>query len=102
MKRVYTAANLPDAHLLRNLLEQAGIPAHIFNANAISALGDLPMAAAYPQVWIAQVHQEHHARTIIADYSRAMPAGTTSSCAACNEASPVGFELCWNCGAQLG
>jgi Putative prokaryotic signal transducing protein len=101
MKRIYTAANLPDAHLVRNMLEQAGIPSHIFNANAIGALGDLPMSAAYPQVWISQVHQEQHARAVVAEYNRAAPPAEAKSCGACQESSPGEFELCWNCGGEL-
>lgn len=101
MKRIYTAANLPDAHLVRNMLEQAGIPAHIFNANAIGALGDLPMSAAYPQVWIAQVHQEQHARSVVAEYSRTAAPLDTKACSRCGESNPGEFELCWSCGAEL-
>ena len=101
MKRIYTASNLPDAHLVRNMLEQAGIPAHIFNANAMGALGDLPMSAAYPQVWIAQLHQEAHARSVVAEYSRAAEPVEAKTCGACHEPSPGEFELCWNCGGLL-
>ncbi len=101
MKRIYTAANLPDAHLVRNMLEQAGIPAHIFNANAIGALGDLPMAAAYPQVWIAQIHQEQHARSVVAEYSRVTTPLDSKTCGRCGESNPGEFDLCWSCGAEL-
>ncbi len=101
MKRVYTAANLPDAQLVHDLLEQAGVPAHIFNANAMSALGDLPLSAAYPQVWIAQQHQEQHARAVIADYQQQKPELAGKVCSGCTETSPGEFDLCWNCGIAL-
>jgi Putative prokaryotic signal transducing protein len=101
MKRIYTAAHLLEAQLVVDLLEQAGIAAHIFNANAMSALGDLPMSAAWPQVWIVQAHQERHARAIIAAYQQPRAARSGKVCAACSEASPGEFELCWNCGAAL-
>lgn len=101
MKRIYTAANLPDAQLVHDLLEQAGVAAHIFNANAMAALGDLPMSAAYPQVWIAQLHQEQHARAVIAQYQEPRPNLAGKVCAECNEASPGEFDLCWNCGAPI-
>ena len=101
MKRIYTAANLPDAQLVHDLLEQAGVAAHIFNANAMAALGDLPMSAAYPQVWISQVHQEQHARSVVAEYNRAAPPTEVKSCGTCSESSPGEFELCWNCGGVL-
>jgi hypothetical protein len=101
MKRIYTAANLPDAHLVRDLLQQAGIPAHIFNAHAMGALGDLPMGSAHPQVWITQLHQETQARAVIAKYSDRATVSVAHLCAACQESNPGEFELCWNCGAEL-
>ncbi len=101
MKRIYTATNLPDAHLLRNLLEQAGIPAHIFNQHAMSAFGELPLSSAYPQVWIVQPQQEQHARAVVAQYTSVAAVTATKLCAACSESNPGEFELCWNCGTLL-
>jgi hypothetical protein len=101
MKFVYSAANLPDAQLVHDLLQQAGVPAHIFNANASAAIGELPLSAACPQVWIAQGHQEGHARSVIADYLRPGPEPAGKTCSRCAEGSPGQFELCWNCGAVL-
>ena len=101
MKRIYTAANLLDAQLVLDLLAQAGVPAHVFNANAMSALGDLPMSAAYPQIWIAQPHQEQHARAVIAEFQRQTPNLVAKICEGCTESSPGEFDLCWNCGASL-
>ncbi|MEI6738332.1 MAG: DUF2007 domain-containing protein, partial [Pseudomonadota bacterium] len=67
MKRVYTAMHLPDAHLLRDLLQQAGIPAHVFNENAASAIGLVPVSTALPEVWISQVHQRCDDTSLTAD-----------------------------------
>ena len=101
MKRVYTALNLPDAHLLRDLLQQAGIAAHVFNENANSLVGLVPVAAGQPQVWIAQPHQERHAKAVIADYQSRSPTTVIKTCAACGESSPGEFDSCWNCGAAF-
>lgn len=101
MKRIYTAANLADAHLVRDLLQQAGIAAHIFNEYAMAAMGDVPMGSAYPQVWIPQLHQEQHARAVIADYEQRLPQTAIKHCLACTETNPGEFELCWNCGKPL-
>lgn len=101
MKRIYTAANLADAHLVRDLLQQAGIAAHIFNEYAMAAMGDVPMGSAYPQIWIPQPQQEQHARAVIADYEKRLPQTAIKTCGACGETSPGEFELCWNCGGAL-
>ena len=47
MRRVYTAATLPEAHLIRQLLESAGINARVFNENAQGAIGELPVCLLY-------------------------------------------------------
>jgi len=101
MKRVYNAQNLPDAHLLRDLLQQAGIAAHVFNENANSLLGLVPVSAGQPQVWITQAHQEPHAKAVIADYQSRCPSTETRHCAACGESNPGEFDYCWNCGTTL-
>ena len=101
MKRIYTAANLADAHLVRDLLQQAGIAVHIFNEYEMAALGEMPMGSAYPQLWIPQLHQEQHARAVIAEYERRPAQTALKHCLACQETSPGEFELCWNCGAAL-
>ncbi len=102
MKHVYTAANLVEAHLVRDLLQQAGIAVHVFNEYAMAAMGDVPMGSAYPQLWISQLHQEQHARAVIAEYEKQPQQTAVKNCFACGEASPGEFELCWNCGKPLG
>ena len=101
MKRVYTAANLAEAHLVRDLLQQAGVAVHVFNEYAMAAMGDVPMGSAYPQVWISQLHQETHARSVIAEYEKRPLQTAVKNCFACGESSPGEFELCWNCGEPL-
>ena len=44
MQRLYSAANLPEAHLVRGLLAAAGIEARVFNEFAGGALGELPFS----------------------------------------------------------
>ena len=39
MRRLCSAANLPEAYLLKQLLEQAGIEARVFNEHAQGGLG---------------------------------------------------------------
>lgn len=102
MKRIYTAQNLPEAYLVRDLLARSGVAAHVFNEHAMAAMGELALGAAYPQVWIAQEHQEQHARAVIADYETRPASTRTKHCVSCGEQNPGEFELCWNCAAPLG
>jgi predicted amidophosphoribosyltransferase len=52
-------------------------------------------------VWITQLHQEQHARSVIADFQQRQPQTRTRLCPACREASPGEFDFCWNCGTAF-
>src|SRR5437763_15608498 len=56
---IYTAANLPQAHILRNLLEDLGISARVINDAVQQAIGDIPAGwATAPRVVVAGEHAE--------------------------------------------
>ncbi|HUP29196.1 MAG TPA: DUF2007 domain-containing protein [Usitatibacter sp.] len=101
MKRVYTAANLPEAHLLLDRLAEHGIRARVFNANASSLAGELPIDASLPQLWVDVDSHAQRAREVIDAYLRAGTGGPPRTCIACGEENPPAFDLCWNCGANL-
>lgn len=100
MKRVHSATNLPEAHLLLHLLADRGIRARVFNANASSLAGELPIDATLPQVWVDNAADAPRAREIIDAYLRS-PHGPPRQCPACGEENPSSFDLCWACGAGL-
>jgi len=100
VKRVHAAATLAEAHLLVDLLADRGIRARIFNANASSLAGELPIEAALPQVWVDDPADANRAREVIESFTRT-PSGPTRKCPACGEDNPGSFDLCWNCGAGL-
>ena len=101
MKRVHAAANLPEAHLLVDLLADRGIRAQIFNANASSLAGELPIDAARPQLWVDDPADAARAREVIEEFTRGTASTATLKCTACGEESPASFDLCWSCGAGL-
>ncbi len=43
MKPVYDAANIIDAHLVRHVLEDAGIPVFIAGESLTGGMGELPL-----------------------------------------------------------
>jgi len=67
MTRVYTARNLPEAHLIKNLLEQEEIEVYIKNEKLVSVLGESPLSPTYmfyPEIWVNDEDRER-AITII-------------------------------------
>ena len=100
MKKVHTAATLAEATLLVDLLADRGIRARIFNANASSIAGELPIDAALPQIWVEDPAHASRAREVIDEFVR-LPAQPARRCPSCGEDNPGSFDLCWNCGAGL-
>lgn len=87
--------------LLVDLLGQHGIRARVLNANASSIMGELPIEASLPQVWIDDVRAEERARAVIETYQRTTRLGPPVRCPKCAEDNPSSFELCWACGRPL-
>ncbi|HZP92789.1 MAG TPA: DUF2007 domain-containing protein [Burkholderiales bacterium] len=100
MRRVYSALSLPDAHLIADLLGQAGIEARVFNENAQGGLGEIPFTHAWPEVWVLDEADGPRARELIRSVERTDTLPQTA-CPACGEMSPANFQLCWNCGRQF-
>jgi hypothetical protein len=100
LKRVHSASNLPEAHILVELLADHGIRARVLNANASSLVGELPIEAAMPQVWVDDPDNATRAREVIEAFVRRSPAGNVK-CPACGEDNPASFDLCWSCQAGL-
>lgn len=100
MKRIYNAANLPDAHIVAGFLASRGIRVRILNANAAGAIGEIPADAAAPQLWVEDARDEERARAAIADL-HAQAAGPSRRCPACGEENPPAFDMCWSCGSWL-
>lgn len=101
MQRLYTAANLQEAHLIRGMLSVAGIETRVFNEHLQGGLGDLPFTEIYPEIWIEDEADVKRAQRILADYERPAIARASRHCASCGEDSPGGFEICWHCGKSL-
>jgi hypothetical protein len=74
----------------------------IFNANASSAMGEIPLDAALPQIWVENPAHAAFARSIVDEFLRKPSgAGGVRFCANCGEENPATFDFCWNCGAGL-
>lgn len=100
MRRVYVATTPLDAYLLRDLLSHAGIEAQVFNEFARGALGDIPLDAAQPQLWVDDEDQQR-AESLVREFSARRAVAGTLSCPHCGEENPDSFELCWKCGGGL-
>lgn len=101
MQRIYTAASLPEAYLVQQMLEAESICATVFNENAHGAAGELPISEVWPEVWIDDERCHAAARSIIERYEKNDESQVQLLCTGCSEQNPEGFELCWHCGEVL-
>jgi hypothetical protein len=101
MKRIYSAATLPDAHLVLGLLAQAGIGARVFNENAQGGMGEIPFTHAWPEVWIVDERDAERARELVRQFERPAPPSAETFCPRCGERNPGNFQVCWHCGAEI-
>lgn len=101
MRRVYTAADLPDAYILLGLLAQQGIAARVFQEHARGGVGELPASETWPEVWVEDDRDFERARAVVHDYEGTQGVQGSRRCPHCGEESPASFKLCWNCGGTL-
>lgn len=102
MERLYSAANLPEAYLIRDLLAEVGVRTQILNENAQGGVGEIPFTHAWPEIWIEREDDLVRARQVIVEYeARGVPTDHVD-CARCGEQNPENFETCWHCGVPLG
>jgi hypothetical protein len=99
--RIYSAANLPEAHLLMGLLADAGIRARVLNEYAQGGMGEIPFPNACPEVWIEREADRERALAVVRTYERRGPDPAPRLCAHCGEENPGSFETCWRCGRSL-
>ncbi|HUH94398.1 MAG TPA: DUF2007 domain-containing protein [Casimicrobiaceae bacterium] len=101
MERFYIAANRIDAYLLLHRLQQAGIPAHVFNEHMQSIAGEVPPDVAQPQVWLDRPADRARAESVLAAMRADRMKTGSVRCQNCGEDNPANFELCWKCGRGL-
>jgi len=77
------------------------VRARIFNANASSIAGELPLDAALPQIWVDRPDEAPRAKEIIDTFLRTTQLGPPRTCPECKEENPGSFDVCWACGRDL-
>lgn len=100
MKRVYLAANLMDAQMAVDVLGTQAIKAHVFNANASGAVGELAATQIWPEVWVEDDAQAKNAVRLLREL-HAADTRETKPCPVCGEINPENFLSCWNCGEAM-
>ncbi|MDA8562935.1 DUF2007 domain-containing protein [Mariniblastus sp.] len=98
---VYSAVDVPEAHLVQTVLEEAGIEARIVGDHLQGAVGDLPAVSIAPRIWVHAQNFEK-ARQVIMKWKQDKRESSAADapkweCTGCGETNEPAFELCWNC-----
>ena len=104
MTRVYSAQNTLMVDHLRHVLDAEGIGCVVRNRFLSSALGRLPPAECWTELWILDDDQLARAQRIV---ERAFEQNETASpstweCPQCGERLEPQFEACWKCSTRRG
>ncbi len=99
---VYSAIDIYEAHLVKSMLDEAGIMARIVGDHLQNAIGDLPAVKIAPRIWVNAEFFDK-ARAVIEAYENTSPPPTQTSsawtCTKCGEDNEPSFDICWNCQA---
>jgi len=99
-KKIYSAANAIEAHMIQGLLEKESISTNLSGEGLSIATGALPIDVIQVDIL---VDEEKHAEAleIISNYEEILrqPAqdGESWECEECNKVNPETFEICWSC-----
>ena len=100
MKKVWTADNQGNAHILKGLLESQGIDAFVQGEQGFARRGVGASMANYPTVWIKNDSQEEAALKTARDFEKdkaSEPEGEPWTCKKCGETIEPQFSDCWKC-----
>src|SRR5262245_27582699 len=99
---LYRAPDSVEAALLKQALEEQGIPTVPVGGATRAAFGDLGIDALLVELWVPR-DQLERGREVIEGVQRlhaereVAPRGAWA-CPKCGESNEASFELCWNCG----
>lgn len=105
MKKLYSAMNPTEAHLLRGVLESEGIEAIVRGEFLWTARGEVPLTTdTAPSVWVVNDEDYEQAMEIVVEFKAPENAAGSENkdwkCDKCNETNEGQFTECWNCGAS--
>ena len=101
-KKIYSAANATEAHLLQGLLEQESIATRLSGEELSIATGGLHTDVIQVEVLVEE-DKYAEALEVISNYEQLLkqPAqdGESWECEECHKVNPETFEMCWSCQA---
>jgi hypothetical protein len=105
VKKIYSAKNPIDAHLLKGVIEAEGIQGVVQGDFLWSTRGEVPITPeTCPSVWVTNDEDYEKAMEIVNKFQSQAAIGESEieewRCENCNEINEGQFTECWQCGAS--
>ena len=99
-KKIYSAANSTEAHLIQGLFEHDSIHTRLSGEHLAVAAGGLPADVFQIDILVDETMYAEALR-IISTYEEILRQpvqdGRSWECEDCKKINPDSFEICWNC-----
>ena len=99
-KKLYSAANITEAYLIKGILEEHSIETNLMGENLSIGVGELPVDIVSVDL-LVNTDKFADAMHIIEDYEKKLYTpiqdGKSWECEKCDNMNPENFMLCWNC-----
>ena len=103
MRQVFTSQDLVEVEMLKEGLEDAGIPCTIKNQRTSGLAGMVPFAEVFPQLWVLKDEDYDRAKDLLEVRATGGDATQTAwICSGCGETHSDAFMACWKCGWERG
>jgi len=102
MRKIFEHPAYHEVGLYESILNGQGIDTVIKNQNVSSLSGEVPFAAAYPELWILDDGRYDEALALLQEFRERSVQETPSAdwaCPQCGEMVPGTFYSCWKCDA---
>ena len=102
MTKVFVAQHPTEAHFLKGVLENSGIPSEVRGESLFGARGEVPLTEGLPEIWVENDDQAAEAREILQSQStqNEEAAGESWVCSNCGETVEPQFTACWKCNSE--
>ena len=98
MTRVYSNPDPSIAHLVRNAIDEIGVPAVVRGDGSVT-LTEVPGTAAWAEVWVPDESVAAVAPIVAEVTAEPTVAPETWTCPTCDEVVDGSFAVCWACGS---
>ena len=99
MTRVYSNPDPAVAHLVRNAIDEIGIPV-VVKGDGTVTLTEIPTVASWAEVWVSAGDRMDEVEAIVREVTGDPVATEPWTCLSCGETVEGTFAVCWSCGAE--